>query len=108
MIHERDKKSAFFREFVAEVASSERFHGLAEDDPFEDEQLRAELASTRARLDEACARLALAEAGLAKFEDLGPLAIGLARRVRRASTRFPRAAALVKPIIRLGRGRRSA
>ena len=98
MIHGRDKKAAFFRDFIAGATASERFRGLAPDDPFEDEQLRDELAATRAQLDEARARLA-------EVEGIGPLAMGMARRVRRASLRFPRAAALVKPIVGLGRSR---
>jgi SAM-dependent methyltransferase len=100
-VHGRDKKSAIFREFVAEVAASERFRGLTPDDPFEDEQLRAELDSTRAQLAEA-------EARLAEYEGIGPWTLGLARGMQRASARFPKAAALVKPIARLGRSRRSA
>ncbi len=108
MMHGRDKKGAFFRAFVDRIARDERFEGLAPDDPFEDEALRAALEATRAHLDEACARLAEAQARLAEYEGIGPMAMGMARRVRRASLRFPKAAALVKPIVRLGRSRRGA
>lgn len=108
MIHGRDKKSAFFRDFVAGVAGSERFRGLVPDDPFEDERLRSELMAARAELAESRAQLAEARARLAPLEEIGPLSMGVARRLRRASARFPKAAALVKPIVRLGRSRRPA
>ena len=106
MIHGRDKKAAFFRDFLAGATASERFRGLAPDDPFEDEQLRDELAAIREQLDESRAQLEEARARLAESEGIGPLTMGMARRVRRASVRFPKAAALVKPIVRLARPRR--
>jgi hypothetical protein len=110
ILHGREVKKAYFREFIAEAMASDRLRGLGAgpDDPFDDERLQAALDATRSQLDEACARLAVAEGRLAELGEIGPLTMGLARRVRRASTRFPRAAALIKPIVRLARSRRPA
>jgi FkbM family methyltransferase len=44
------------------------------------------------------------ERRLADRDDLGPVALGLARGLRRASRRFPRIAAAVRPLLRLAAG----
>ena len=101
MVHGRDKKAQILRGFVARVAADERFRGLAADDAFEDESLREQLEAARAELEDSRARLAA-------YAEIGPLALGIARRLRRASVRFPGVSKLVKPLARLGRSRRSA
>ena len=103
MIHGRDKKAAFFRGFVDEVARDERFDGLAPDDPFEDETLAPRSNRPGPSSTRRCTGWPRRQARLAEYEGIGPMAMGMARRVRRASARFPKAAALVKPIVRLGR-----
>ncbi len=108
VFHSRPEKAEFFRAFIDGVTQSDRFRGLAPDDPFDDERLQDELAATREKLAETSQRLEKAEATLSRYEGIGPLALGLARRVGRASQRFPKAAALVKPIVRLARPRRTA
>jgi hypothetical protein len=94
VIHGREKKAEILRGFVAKVAADERFHGLAADDPFEDESLREQLEATRAQLAECRVRLA-------QYDEIGPLAMKLARRLRRVS-------GLIQPLARLARSRRPA
>jgi len=94
IMHGRDKKARFFREFIAEVATQDRYRDLVADDPDDPEaRLLGELDAARAELAELRTRLA-------HYDDLGPVALGLARRLRLASARFPSASALVKPIAR--------
>ena len=62
------------------------------------QELRQALAATQAQLE-------AAGACLATFEDLGPIAIGVARRPRRMSTRYPRLASAAKRVIRRARPR---
>jgi FkbM family methyltransferase len=55
---------------------------------------RNELSLTRQALEDTRTRLA-------PFENLGPITIGIARRLRRISTHFPRVASVVKRFIRV-------
>jgi hypothetical protein len=101
VIHGRENQAALLRAFVAKVAADTRFQGIASDDPFEDESLREQLESTRAQLEESTARLT-------ELAEIGPIALGLARRLHETSVRFPWASRLAKPLARLARPRRSA
>jgi len=62
--------------------------------------LRAQLERTQDRLAATQGQLEATRARLAPFEDLGPIAIGVAHRLRRMSTRSPRLASVAKRIIR--------
>jgi FkbM family methyltransferase len=64
------------------------------------EAARAELEATRAELEATRAELEAARAELAPFQELGPIAIGVARRLRRMSIHSPRLATMAKWIIR--------
>ena len=101
VIHGRERKAALLRAFVAQVEAEARFQDLANDDPTENESLRTQLESTRAELE-------ASRAHLTEVAQIGPLALGVARRLHDASVRFPWASRLVKPIARLGQSRRSA
>ena len=101
VVHGRDKKGEILRGFVASVVNDERFRDLAVDDPFEDETLQEQLEIAQAELE--TARLKLAE-----YAEIGPVALEVARRLRRASVRLPGVAGLVKPLVRVPGSRRSA
>jgi hypothetical protein len=62
--------------------------GVAEDLP--------SLSAVPATLAQLRDRLAATQARLAEFEDLGPIALHVARRLRRLSLRYPKLAPLVK------------
>jgi SAM-dependent methyltransferase len=96
-------RSKFLSDFVDGVLESDRFRQLApptvpEPTPApaardEIAQLRDELQATRLRLDEAHQKLHA-------FNDLGPIGLGVARRLRRASRAFPHLVRAVKPVLR--------
>ena len=67
------------------------------------QELRQALEATQARLEAVDTQLETARACLAHFEELGPIAIGVARRIRRISARSPRLASLAKRVIRQAR-----
>jgi|GEM_PF-1353821 len=94
VVYGRDMMREFLGGFVAKVAADPRFQGLAPDDPFEDQVLREQLEATQAELSACRDRLA-------QYEELNPLVLGLARRLRGVSR-------LIPPLARLSRSRRSA
>lgn len=104
VIHGLENQSRFLSEFVDKIAATERFHGLAhEPTPSPTTVPSASFAPLENELAETRLRLDAAHRELAGYHDLGPIALGLARRLRRASTRFPQVAKMVKPMIRLAR-----
>lgn len=86
---------AYLREFA------DRNRGRADgpptgDDPGSYQEILAKLRDTESERDELRRRRG-------QTESLGPTALGVARRLRRASLRYPRTASLVKPILKAGR-----
>jgi FkbM family methyltransferase len=69
---------------------------------------QAEIAQARALLGSTNARLEATRAQLAPFQELGPIAIGVARTLRRMSLRSPRLASIAKRMIRLAHPRARA
>ncbi len=61
---------------------------------------QTQLAASEARLGSTQAHLETALEELAPFRELGPIAISVARRLRRLSTRSPRLASIAKRVIR--------
>ena len=63
------------------------------------------LDATRTQLDATQGQLEATRARLASFEQLGPITIGVACRMRRMATRYPRLASAAKRVIRRARPR---
>jgi FkbM family methyltransferase len=61
---------------------------------------QAQLSATQAQLSTAQAQLSATQAQLAPFQDLGPIAISVARQLRRMSLHSPRLASITKQLIR--------
>ncbi len=72
-------------------------------DHFEPYEYLRPIQELRQALEATQAQLEAARACLAPFEDLGPIAIGVAHRLRRMSTRYPRLASAAKRVIRRAR-----
>ena len=95
-----ENQSRFLTSFVEKIAASEQYRELAHEPPpltlEQTASLTRDLAETRLRLD-------AAHGELAGYQQLGPIALGLARRLRQTSTRHPRISGVVKPLLRLAR-----
>ena len=64
------------------------------------DQTLAELETTRRTVCETQAQLLETRARLAAYEELGPLSVGVARRLSRLSLRYPVVSATVKRLLR--------
>jgi hypothetical protein len=70
-------------------------------DQFEPYEYIQPIQELRQALEATQAKLEIAEARLAPLENLGPVAIGVAQRLRRVSARFPRLASAAKRVVPL-------
>lgn len=86
-------------------AEAQELRAQLEETRAELQTTRAQFEATRAQHEVTRAELQITRAQLAPFEELGPIAIGVARRLRRMSTGSPRMASIVKRMIRFAHSR---